>query len=390
MRTTLFNPAISKVAILIVALAFVVTCAPKATSTSGPAPVAPPNQSLASPTVATPKPVSSEDEAWFKIMEAAKKEGKVTAYSFTWSGDIGLAVKKAFENRYGIGLDIITGRGSEYTERLKTERRLGQRMGDMTEGSSGQIASMKIDGLLVSVVSDLPVLRQKDVWWVSPTYLDPVDKANLVWRQALDTPWVNTNLVKPGEDPTSWKDLLLPKWKGKMSLREPRLNASLFADFVALLDKKAWDENYIKSLHKQELTYSVSTLDEIRSLAKGEFHLAILGSGASGPQILAMGAPVRAITMQEGELALVHSIAAIAGAPHPNATKVFLNWLLTPEGQSVAGEAQSNLMLRRDVPDFQPQGARTKMVNPIVITQEQLDEGTNRFRDKWYDKLVGR
>ncbi|MEK7875956.1 MAG: hypothetical protein AAB325_07200, partial [Pseudomonadota bacterium] len=72
-------------------------------------------------------------------MEAAKKEGKVNAYSFTWVGDIGLAVAKAFKEKYGITLGIMTGRGAEFAERIKTERRLGQQVADMTEGSVGLI-----------------------------------------------------------------------------------------------------------------------------------------------------------------------------------------------------------------------------------------------------------
>ncbi|MDO8634693.1 MAG: extracellular solute-binding protein, partial [Dehalococcoidia bacterium] len=301
-----------------------------------------------------------------------------------------LDVKKTFESRYGITLDIITGRGAEFTERLKTERRLNQRTGDMTEGSAGHVTSMKLDGLAVSVAAELPVLREKDVWWLDPAYLDPTDRVNITLTQQVDSPTVNTNLVKPGDEPQSWQDLLDPKWKGQMSLRDPKLSSLIITFFVGLIEKKTWDENYMKALHKQDLKYLISTIDEARALSQGEFHMSALGSGNGMTRFAAQGAPIKMITMKEGELISGISMGFIANAPHPNASKVLLNWILSKEGQSVIGKGQSALPVRKDVPDFRPLTVRTKMINPIMITQANLDDGTKRYQDRWYDKLVGR
>lgn len=365
---------------LLAALVVAAGCAPAAAPAPAPAPQAAP----AAPAL------SLEDVAWAKVVEAAKKEGKVTGYIFSWVGDIGLAIEKAFENRYGINLEIITGRGAEFGERLKLERRIGQMVGDTTEGSSGLMNSMKIDGLLTSVSADLPVFQEKDVWRVHPAFLDPVDKALLGFRFSIATPWINTNLVKRGEEPSSWRDLLEPKWKGKMSLREPRVNAAFLADITGLLDKKVWDEEYMRALHRQELKYILSPREEAVMLSRGEIHLNVLGSSATASPLVAEGAPIRALTMKEGESASLGTIAAITNSPHPNATRVFLNWVFSQEGQAAVGKAMSNHMLRRDVPNFEPLDAQTKMVNPSIVTPEYLEVGTRRFRDRWYDKVVGR
>ena len=376
--------------IIFVFVSVIGCCAPKTAPASAPAAVAPTNPAPAQSSVLAAKAVSAEDVAWNKVVEAAKKEGKVTAYSYNWVGDIGMEVKKTFESRYGISLDIITGRGAEFIERLKTERRLNQRAGDFTEGSPGHITSMKADGLVISVTTELPALREKDVWWVDPAYLDPVDRVNLTLTQQVDSPTINTNLVKPGEEPQSWKDLLDPKWKGKMSLRDPKLSALIIAMFVGLLDKKIWDENYMKALHKQELKYIISTIDEARMLSQGEIYMSALGSGNGMTRFAAQGAPIRVVTMKEGEIVSGISMAVIANAPHPNAAKVLINWVLSQEGQSVVGKGLSALPVRKDVPDFRPLTVRTKMVNPIMVTQANLDEGSKRYQDRWYDKVVGR
>ena len=368
-------------------LLLLAACTPKVETSASPiAPTTP----IVPTSAAKPASVSAEEAAWAQVVADAKKEGNVTVYAYSWVGDIGLAAKRTFEKRYNINLEVLTGRQAEFEERLKTERRIGQVLGDMSEGSCGNNNSMKMSGLLTSVADDLSTLREKDVWLVNPTFLDPMDKVNLGWRQTIDTPWVNTNLVKPDEYPRSWRDLLDPKWKGKMGIRDPRLSASISATFTALLDKKVWDEDYMRALHRQDLRYPLSTIDDVNMLSRGEINLSVIFSGATGGPAALEGAPIRAVSMKQGDSVSLACIAAIAKSPHPNATKVLLNWLLSNEGQEVMGKAESNLMVRKDVADFRPSPAITEMIDPTLMTSAYMDEGTRRFRERWYDKVVGR
>jgi len=375
------------ITLLAAALVFSAGCSTKAPPQ---APNTQVTQILATEKTAIQPGLTTEEAAWQKVLSDAKKEGNVTIYSYNWVGDAGLTVKKSFENRFGIKLEILTGRGAEFQERVKTERRMNQILGDITEGSIGHTQSMKTDGLLVSVAADLPVFRERNVWLVDPAYMDPVDKINLGWRETIDSPWINTNLVKPGEEPRSWKDLLDPKWKGKMGLRDPKLSAAISSEFVAMLDKKIWDEEFMKSLHRQELKYIISTMDEARLLGSGQIHLSAVFAGATGGPFAEQGAPIRAISIDHGDSVSLGGVGVIGKGPHPNATRVLLNWMLSKEGQIELGEVMRNLMLRKDVPDYRPMAAQTQMINPIIITPAYLDEGTKRYQEKWYDKVVGR
>ena len=83
-------------------------------------------------------------------------------------------------------------------------------------------------------------------------------------------------------------------------------------------------------------------------------------------------------------------MSAIAGGPNINATKVLMNWLLSKEGQTVTGKAQSMQMLRKDVPDFRPKAAQVQFSKTFVENIDNLNKATQMFRDKWFDKLVGR
>lgn len=360
--------------------------------TAGPSPTAGPPQPTppkAAPTSTLP-PLTSQDAAWDKIVEAAKKEGKVTAYSFNWVGDVGLIVEKAFENRYGINLEIITGRGAEFSERIKTERRLKQQVGDMTEGSTLLTNSMKLDGSLAVIADELPAMKEKGVWLVEPAALDPQSKAVLVWRLIVFSPYINTKLVKPEDFPKSWKDFLDPKWSGKMSFTDPNIGPGTNQYMVVFMENKVWDEDYIKALYRQKLLLPTSVPDEFRMLAAGERQLMVRGSDSDVGKLAVEGAPVQAIDVKEGVVLSTGAMAAIAGGPNPNATKVLLNWLLTQEGQTVTGKAQGMKMLRKDVPDFRPKAAQVEFSRPLVETIDNLEKATNLFRQKWFDKLVGR
>lgn len=375
--------------VLLTSLPLIMACAPQAAPVQTSAPTR--SSPVAAVPAASAPALSPEDAAWAKVVETGRKERTLTAYSYTWAGDTGLAVERAFEKQYGIDLQIITGRGAEFTERLKTEKRLGQIVADMTEGSNVHLTNMKTAGLLTSVTDGLPSLREKGVWTLEPAATDPQDKVNLAFRIISYSPFINTKLVKPADIPKSWKDLLDPKWKGLMTLTEPNISPSTIQSVVVLMDNRAWDEAYIKALYGQKLRFPIGGfVEEFRILASGESSLMVVGSDADADRFAKEGAPIQAIDMREGTVVTTASVAAVAGAPHPNAAKVFLNWLYSQEGQSAAGKAQGNKMVRKDVADFRPAAAQAPMTRPLVLTNEQLDRSAEMFKNKWFDKVVGR
>ncbi|MDO8637229.1 MAG: hypothetical protein Q7R34_13530, partial [Dehalococcoidia bacterium] len=159
MKRWLSGGLIISIVFVIVALA---ACTPKATPvTSTQAPTAP--TTPASPT-SNVSPPTSQDAAWDKVVEAAKKEGKINFYNWYFTeGRGGRVLEQAFEAKYGIELSAIQGRGAEFTERLKTEKRIGQMVADVVEGSSLHMENMRLAELLKPTI-DMPVMKEKDVW----------------------------------------------------------------------------------------------------------------------------------------------------------------------------------------------------------------------------------
>ena len=351
------------------------------------------------PTTNTPVPLvtpkttpnlTTEETAWNKVVEAAKKEGKLTIYSFNLVGDVGIAVGRAFQDAYGISTDIITGRGAEFTERVKTEKRMGRLVADLTEGNATNLKGMKLEGLTISVASELPVLKEKDVWLADVLGMDPQDKHLIIFNFTVYSPYVNTSIIKPGEEPTVWKDLLDPKWKGKMVLTDYTTSAGPYQLFVPLLREKVIDEEFLKALYKQDLRFASALPDEAGLLSRGERPLSIRGSNNTYSRFITEGAPIKAVELKDGLVLSVITMAAFNGGPHPNAAKVFMNWFLSPGGQGAYSKAASTSTARKDVPTSLPKAAQISPQRPILLTNEYTDEATNLFRDRWLGKLWGR
>lgn len=364
----------------VVALWLVAACAPTA---------APPPPALAASQPA--KVEQATDDPWAKVVEAAKKEGKVNLYSYNLVGDIGLAVSRTFKERYGISVDIITGRGAEFMERIKTEKRLGSLVADLHDGSALHATNMRLAGFTIPLEGYLPALDNPAGWKANPWANDPANKHILGLATYAFSPWVNTKQVKPGEEPQEWKDLLTPQWKGRMMLTDPTTSGGPQQFFVPMMKAGVMDEAYIKALYKQELRFASSLQDEGLVLARGERSLSIRGSASQYSRMVVEGAPIKAIDMRDGVVAVVSPVMVVfAGGPHPNAARLFANWFISQEGLTTYGKAASLNPIRKDVADFSPGPARLTPQKPIIQTAEDLEQAAKLFRERWPDKLWGR
>ncbi|MBI4288375.1 MAG: extracellular solute-binding protein [Chloroflexi bacterium] len=358
-------------------------CAPQ---TAPPAPVPAPAPAVTPAAGAKPAPAASaEDAAWEKVVQAAKKEGSLNIYSFSMTGDIAMVTATAFQKRYGIKVDVISGRGAEFVERIKTEQRVGQVVADIMEASSTHTLNMKMAGGTVSS-KEIPVLRQKDAWRVDPLAADSEGHL-LVQRSMYLLPWVNTNMVKAGQEPKSYRDLLKPEWKGKMLFPEPSVSTGAYNVFMPLIDKGFLDNNYVRSLKDQDLRFVAGTRDIAASLSRGEAHFGLLATDVDAAPFVKEGAPIRALPMEEGIAINLSAIVRVKNGPHPNAALVFMNWILGSEGQEVYSKVIGLASVRKDVPDFRHPAAAVIPQRLVLTTEESAQAQAKAFRDKVYVEM---
>lgn len=313
-------------------------------------------------------------------MQAANKEGTVTYYSYAATGEIGISIAKAFESTYGIKLENITGPGVGFVERLKTERRMGQMVADVFQASVANVLMAKDLGMTLSA-KDLPVFDEKDVWKLHPFSFDK-DGHLAILSTSEYSPYVNTKLVKKEEEPKSWQDFLQPKWKGKLVMPDPLSNSFVYVVAMGLLDNKMVDEKWLRQLGGQ-LVLASNPRDALAKLSRGDVAVSVWGVSVDAGIFISDGAPIKRLNVEEGLLVSATPLTLISGAPHPNAAKLFVNWLLSKEGQTVYNKAMKASSSRKDVEDFTPEAMRIGATKITVVNAEEIDRAAKLFQDKW-------
>lgn len=294
---------------------------------------------------------------WEKAIIEGKKEGKVVIYA-NIGKDTLEAWRKAFNSKYSITLEAVAGRSTEIAEKALTERRAGLYMVDVFIGGDTTSMYLKNTGVTVPIAGLLllPEVTDPTVWWEGK--LPFLDKAGhvIAFRASPNTPFVvNTNLVKPGEI-TGYKDLLNPKWKGKIIMNDPTVAGSGH-DLFFLVSNFIYNVDYWKELIKLDITISRDQRLPAEWVARGKL---AIGMGLKADAIAEFqnaGAPLDSILPSEGTYITpgASTILMMDKAPHPQASKVFINWLLTRESLEIASRAQSTQSARVDLPtDFLP------------------------------------
>lgn len=295
---------------------------------------------------------SSWKAEWEKALEGAKKEGKVVA-SIPPSAQLRKEWEERFTKRFGIGVEFVPARGGTIIRRIVDEAKAGVRYFDLHVGGTQSI----VKGMLPEGVLDpvepwmiLPEVKDPNQWWGDHLWIDNA-KRYIYSFSAYQTTnlYYNTDLMK-GEEFRSFDELLDPKWQGKIGMSDPRTPGSGSSMWSYMMQVKG--EDFLKKLMAQKpfITRDLRLLAE--SLAKGRVAM-VVGIGYSEllPFIKA-GLPVRPLpTPVEGVYATAGygALTVLKDLPHPNATKLFVNWLLGKEGQDIFTRAMGAPTRRLDV-----------------------------------------
>jgi iron(III) transport system substrate-binding protein len=289
---------------------------------------------------------------WESAIDGAKKEGKIVA-AIPPSADLRKALEESFTKRFGITMESDPARGGSIVRRLVEESKAGINYFDIHIGGTESI----VKGLLPERVLEpiepwmvLPEVKEAKNWWGGHIWVDNAKRYVYVFSAyQTSSIWYNTNLAKP-EEFRSFDDLLDPKWKGKIGISDPRTPGSGSSIWAYMYQIKG--EEYLRKLVKQKMFVARDLRLLAESLAKGKITMTLgIGYSEALPFIKA-GLPVYALpTPKEGVYATggYGHLTILKNAPHPNATKVFINWLLGKEAQDIFSRAMGAPTRRLDV-----------------------------------------
>jgi len=295
---------------------------------------------------------ASQDE-WQKVVEAGKKEGKVVV-SIPASSELRKNLEGTFEKRFpGIDLELFPSRASKMLRRISDEFRAGVRYFDVHIGGAGSMVRGFVGGGIVDPVEPnllLPEVKEPKNWWGGYMALDKEKRFTYTFAAFLVRNfWHNTKAVS-ADELRSYNDLLDPKWKGKIGWYDPR-RPGAGAGVWEYMYKHLGKED-LQRFVKQDLQLSRNRRVLAESLAREKLAVTIGVSYYSFRSFIDAGLPVKALPVfKEGTYGTAGSgnLAIIKNHPHPNATKVFVNWLLSKEGQEVWTKSLSQPTRRWDV-----------------------------------------
>lgn len=297
---------------------------------------------------------ASWQEEWEKTLALAKKERRISI--FTTVRPLGRdAWMKNFGDRFGIDMEFVTGRGAEIRERLLSERRAGIISADLViTGLTTMHLVLEPAGVFESFENQLfiPEVLDTRAWFEGRLPWFTEKRFIWLWRMyPTQNTWVNTQRIKPGEI-SSYRDLLQPQWKGgKFVLNDPTTSGPGSKWFEVYVREEFLGVDYMKAFVKQE---PVVTRDERLAtswVAQGKYPMSV-GFDQSGYEVfLLAGASVAALELKEPPYLTSGSgnLAWIKGNPHPAATKLFVNWLLSREGGEISQKAEKIQSAREDI-----------------------------------------
>ena len=298
-------------------------------------------------------PVYAQQKEWNDSMAGAKKEGKVVVA--TSPDPVMRDIAAKFKARFGITLEHLAGSSSQLAARLESERQAAINSVDVFLGGIQTVANVlypqkMLDPLKPSLI--LPEVVEARKWKKGrPWFVDPEEKYVLrVYSTITGLLHINTDHVKPGELSKA-ADLLRPKWRGKVATEDPTVAGS--GSNTAARIYLQMGEEFVKKLYLDQKAMITRERRQLTDwLARGTYPIAFGAQSSDVEQMRKEGFPLKEIYgFADMPPALTGSpwlLTLMNKAPHPNAARIFVNWIVSKEGLEIYARAEGRAALRTD------------------------------------------
>ena len=309
-----------------------------------------------------------------RFVDGAKKEGKLLWYTALTIQDADMLTKR-FEEKYPFvkteTLRLVT---DKLLTRIRTEAAAGAFKADVVEipGVYGHV--LKQEGLLEKYISPeanaYPAsMKDPDGTWTSFF----INTHVLVY---------NTNLVKKDEVPRKFEDLINPKWKNKITLRD-----NDYDNFGMMLKIMGREKglDFMRRLAAQGVDLRSSYTLAIQGIASGEIPMGVNLYGTHSEEFKKKGAPINWVPL-EFVIASIEPLGVAARAPNPNAARLFVDFLLAREAQTLMRD-RSRIPSRPDVPPNPPE--LTRGLN-LIATDVSLANESRQLAKEFHEVFKSR
>jgi iron(III) transport system substrate-binding protein len=313
------------------------------------------------------------------LIDAAKKEGEVVWYTTQIISQLVRPVSAAFEKKYGIRIRSTRANSTELAVKIINESRAGKPQSDVFDGTS-TVVPLKKEGYVLQWMPDAAKAypaqyKDPEGYWVAN---------NLFFL----TPGFNTALVPKGTEPRTYQALLDPKWRGKMAWSTTPSSSGGPGFIGTVLTEMGQDKGmaYLQELSKQRIANLGGAAREVLDqVIAGEYLLGLQIFNHHTVISAKKGAPVDWIKMEPvtGTLSV---ISVHKAAPHPNAAKLLVDFIISQEGQQIFRTAEylpADPAVPPLTPTLTPEEGRFRT---HFFTPEQTEDNIEAWK-KVYDGL---
>ena len=307
----------------------------------------------------------AETDAQRALIEGAKKEARMVFYTSVET-EFARVLTGGFEAKYPfIKTDVFRSSHEKIFSRLNVERKAGSFAADVLSVGEFETYHMQKRGMLAAYKSPQAAVYPEG-------FKDPEG----YWTDFYDNLIVsayNTTKVKRDELPQRYEDLLHPRWRRRMVL--DKNEDRWFANMLHHMGEKKGME-FMQALAKQEVAIRSGRSLITQLLAAGEFDLQIVAYWYRPHLMKKQGAPVDWFSLAPAFAAL-HPISIIDRAPHLNAAKLFIDYVLSEEGQRLFAKRGREPVR----PGIRPEGypSHIKVIPSRVELADKLADYTRRY-----------
>src|SRR3989338_128997 len=298
-----------------------------------------------------------------KLIEAAKKEGKVVAYG-SLESDTVEAVRKAFQKKTGIEAEYWRASATKVMDRALTEYRAGRPFFDVILTNDNPLQIMQKGGIFAKYDSPSAKEFSKDA-------IDP--NLGPRYRNVIVGVVYNKSVIKPADAPKSLEDLLKPQYKGKLVMPDPTQHTTTtqwVASLFKLMGKEKADK-YIHDLAAMKPILVESLLPAAERVTTGETPIAI--TYVKYAFIFGQkGAPLDYVRLGK-MLGDGHYLTLSNKAPHPNAWKAFIDYFLGEESMTVMAK-MGEFVNRKGVYPPLPDADKIQFVEMVDLDREAFSK----------------
>src|SRR6266850_7608413 len=298
--------------------------------------------------------------SWEQIVTAAKNEGTVTVIG-PQGNETRDALTRGFQKKYPeINVELMSMAGNQIGPKLLNELAASRFTTDVVITGTTTALETLVPAKAAAPIKPVligPNTRDLSKWRGGKlTFSDDSQNYNLIFSSYVKAPFIyNINLVS-ANDFKSWKDLLDPKWHGKITLKDPLSAGGGLGNSTLWYTHESLGKDFMRKLLTQkDIVMPRDDRQMLDFAAQGKYPIAIGPSDVLTNEFIARGLPLKHLrpeTLKEGTYITAGngSLAIPRSAPHPNALRVYLDFFLSPEGQLEWSKAAGFASLRRDVP----------------------------------------